>query len=64
MTRHKDGKRIYVRHTGFEDWLGHSGAMCLYDNGDAYVVLSNSGAKEKNSWGAFISNEIDRQLRQ
>ena len=63
MTRHKNGKRVYVRHTGFEDWLGHSGAMCLYDNGDAYVVLSNSGGYEKTSWGAFISGEIDNRLQ-
>lgn len=63
MSRYKDGERLFVRHTGFEDWLGHSGAMCLYDNGDAYVVLANSGTNKENSWGSFISSEINKRLQ-
>jgi CubicO group peptidase (beta-lactamase class C family) len=60
--RFKDGKRVYVRHTGNEDWLGHNSFMCLFENGDAYVVLSNAGTKGSTAWGSIISREIQKRL--
>ncbi len=61
--RFKDGKRFYVRHTGNEDWLGHNSFMCLFENGDAYVVLSNAGANKDTAWGSIISREIQKRLQ-
>jgi CubicO group peptidase (beta-lactamase class C family) len=62
--RYKDGKRLYVRHTGNEDWLGHNSFICLFENGDAYVVLSNAGANGDSAWGSIISREIQKRLQQ
>ncbi len=63
--RFKNGKRIYMRHTGDEDWLGHNGVMCLYENGDAYVVLSNAGAPNNEmNWSSSISRALQKQLQQ
>jgi CubicO group peptidase (beta-lactamase class C family) len=59
---YKDGKRFYVRHTGNEDWLGHNSFMCLFENGDAYVVLSNAGANGDTAWGSIVSREIQKRL--
>jgi CubicO group peptidase (beta-lactamase class C family) len=62
--RFKNGKRIYVRHTGDEDWLGHNAVMCLYENGDAYVVLSNSGApNDEMNWSSSVSRALQKQLQ-
>jgi CubicO group peptidase (beta-lactamase class C family) len=60
--RFKDGKKIYVRHSGYEDWLGHNGVMCLYENGDAYVVLSNV-VNGETTWGSIISRELQKRLQ-
>lgn len=60
--RFKDGKKIYVRHTGYEDWLGHSSVMCLYENGDAYVVLSNA-VNGDTAWSSIISRELQKRLQ-
>lgn len=60
--RFKDGQKIYVRHTGYEDWLGHSAVMCLYENGDAYVVLSNAVQGEA-AWSSIISRELQKRLQ-
>jgi CubicO group peptidase (beta-lactamase class C family) len=63
MSSYRDGEKISVRHGGFEDWLGHSGVMALYENGDAYVVLSNSGMSGQTSYGTFASREIQKRLQ-
>ena len=60
--RFKDGKKLYVRHTGYEDWLGHSSVMCLYENGDAYVVLSNS-VQGETTWSSIIARELQKRLQ-
>jgi CubicO group peptidase (beta-lactamase class C family) len=60
--RFKDGKKIYVRHSGYEDWLGHNALMCLYENGDAYVVLSNAVQGEA-TWSSIISRELQKRLQ-
>lgn len=60
--RFKDGKKIYVRHTGYEDWLGHNAQMCLYENGDAYVVLSNA-VQGDAVWSSIISRELQKRLQ-
>ncbi len=63
--RFKNSKRIYMRHTGDEDWLGHNGVMCLYENGDAYVVLSNAGApNDEMNWSSTVSRVLQKQLQQ
>jgi hypothetical protein len=51
-----------VRHTGYEDWLGHSGVMCLYENGDAYVVLSNA-VQGDVAWSSIIARELQKRLQ-
>jgi CubicO group peptidase (beta-lactamase class C family) len=61
--RYKEDKRLYVRHTGNEDWLGHNSFMCLFENGDAYVVLSNAGASGDTAWGSIISREIQKRIQ-
>lgn len=62
--RFKNGKRLYMRHTGDEDWLGHNGVMCLYENGDAYVVLSNAGApNDEMNWSLTVSRALQKQLQ-
>jgi CubicO group peptidase (beta-lactamase class C family) len=60
--RYKEGKKIYVRHTGYEDWLGHSSVMCLYENGDAFVVLSNAVQGEA-AWSSIIARELQKRLQ-
>jgi CubicO group peptidase (beta-lactamase class C family) len=63
--RFKNGKRFYMRHTGDEDWLGHNAVMCLYENGDAYVVLSNAGAlNDEMNWSSTVSRALQIQLQQ
>ncbi len=63
--RFKNSKRIYMRHTGDEDWLGHNGVMCLYENGNAYVVLSNAGApNDEMNWSSTVSRALQKQLQQ
>ncbi len=59
--RFKDGQKVYVRHTGYEDWLGHSAVMCLYENGDSYVVLSNAVQGEV-PWSSVIARELHKRL--
>jgi CubicO group peptidase (beta-lactamase class C family) len=62
--RFKNGKRFYVRHTGDEDWLGHNAVMCLYENGDVYVVLSNAGApNDEMNWSSTVSRALHKQLQ-
>ncbi len=62
--RFKNGKRFYVRHTGDEDWLGHNAVMCLYENGDVYVVLSNAGApNDEMNWSSTVSRALQKQLQ-
>jgi hypothetical protein len=51
-----------VRHSGYEDWLGHNGVMCLYENGDAYVVLSNAVQGEA-AWSSIISRELQKRFQ-
>jgi CubicO group peptidase (beta-lactamase class C family) len=60
--RFKDDKKLYVRHSGDEDWLGHNGVMCLYENGNAYVVLSNAVSGETR-WSSIISRELNKRLQ-
>jgi CubicO group peptidase (beta-lactamase class C family) len=60
--RFKVGKKIYMRHSGYEDWLGHSGVMCLYENGDAYVVLSNA-VQGETTWSSIVSRELQKRLQ-
>ena len=60
--RYRGGKRSFIRHTGYEDWLGHSSLMMLFDNGDAIVVLSNSGRNEDSAWATFVGREIQARL--
>jgi CubicO group peptidase (beta-lactamase class C family) len=60
--RFKDGKLISTRHTGYEDWLGHSSVMCLYENGDAFVVLSNS-VQGNAGWSSIISRDLQKRLQ-
>ena len=60
--RFKDGKKIFVRHTGYEDWLGHNSQMCLYENGDAYVVTSNA-VQGDSVWSSIISRELQKILQ-
>lgn len=60
--RFKEGKKIFMRHTGYEDWLGHNSVMCLYENGDAYVVLSNTVQGEA-AWSSIISRELQKTLQ-
>jgi CubicO group peptidase (beta-lactamase class C family) len=62
--RFKNGERLYVRHTGYEDWLGHKSFMCLFENGDAYVVLSNAEPNDGTGRGSIISREIQKRLSQ
>jgi CubicO group peptidase (beta-lactamase class C family) len=59
--RFKYGKLHSARHTGYEDWLGHSSVMCLYENGDAYVVLSNS-VQDTVGWSSIISRELQKRF--
>lgn len=61
--RTKNGTRLYIRHSGNEDWLGHNGVMTLFEDGDAIIVLSNAGQKDQSSWGGFISREIHKRLQ-
>ena len=62
--RFKDGNRLYARHTGNEDWLGHNAVVCLYANGDAYVVLSNAGAPSNEmNWSSTVSRALQKQLQ-
>ena len=60
--RVRGGERLFVRHNGYEDWLGHSSVMALFDNGNAIVVMSNAGAKGDSSWASVIYREIHRRL--
>jgi len=60
--RFKDGKKLFVRHTGYEDWLGHSSVMCLYENGDAYIVLSNA-VQGETTWSSIVSRELQKRLQ-
>jgi CubicO group peptidase (beta-lactamase class C family) len=60
---YKGGIRINVGHTGFEDWLGHSSVMSLFDDGDAIVVLSNAGMSGDRSWASAMASEIRKRLR-
>lgn len=61
-SRYKAGKRIYLGHTGFEDWLGHSSVMRLLENGDAVVVLSNSGRNGESAWASAAEREIRKLM--
>lgn len=60
--RFKEGKKLFVRHTGNEDWLGHNSVMCLYENGDAYVVLSNA-VQGETTWSLIVSRELQKRLQ-
>lgn len=62
--RFKNGKRLYVRHTGYEDWLGHKSFMCLFANGDAYVVFSNAEPTDGTGLGSIVSREIHKRVNQ
>jgi CubicO group peptidase (beta-lactamase class C family) len=59
---YKDGKRFYVSHGGNEDWLGHNSVMFLFENGDAFIVLSNAGEKDNRSWSSLVSRELQKKL--
>ncbi|HEY7546310.1 MAG TPA: serine hydrolase domain-containing protein, partial [Blastocatellia bacterium] len=51
--RFKDGHLIEYWHGGNEDWLGHNGMLKVI--GDAtYVILTNSGNHNKESWAGHI----------
>lgn len=53
-----------MRHTGDEDWLGHNAVMCLYENGDAYVILSNAGApNEDMNWSSTVSRSLQKKIQ-
>lgn len=54
------GERRLVRHTGYEDWLGHSSVMTLFENGDAIVVLSNAGANGQSAWASVVYRELHK----
>ena len=60
--RFRDGKLHSARHTGCEYWLGHSSVMCLYENGDTFVVLSNS-VQGSVGWSSIISRELQKRLQ-
>ena len=62
--RFKNGKRFYVRHVGADDWSGHNAAMSLYANGDAYVVLSNAGAKADTTWNILVMRSLQKRLEE
>lgn len=61
-SRYKAGRREFIRHPGFEEWLGHSSVMIMLENQDAVVVLSNSGRKGESVWASYIETEIRRRL--
>jgi CubicO group peptidase (beta-lactamase class C family) len=59
---YKDGERFYVSHGGNEDWLGHNSVMFSFENGDAFIVLSNAGEKDNRSWSSIVSRELQKKL--
>jgi len=58
----RGGKRTAVRHTGSEDALGHNGVIWFYENGDALVVLSNSGERNGSGMSAALSSDLSKVL--
>jgi CubicO group peptidase (beta-lactamase class C family) len=60
--RFRNGRRFNVRHLGADTFTGHNGAMARYANGDTFVILSNSGAKEGTEWSLLIARSMYKRF--